>query len=121
MRLWHQDLIAKLPRQQLLGQHRECCALRGRGWGRPHATVNYVFGYSPYLLFRYHERIMAEMTARGYRVSPEWQEKTYRGKTCLPYTNLKEIPISSPIYPEHDDSYYQECLDNLKEKGIEIE
>ncbi|MFQ7176654.1 MAG: pyrimidine dimer DNA glycosylase/endonuclease V, partial [Streptococcus salivarius] len=25
MRLWHQDLIAKLPRQQLLGQHRECC------------------------------------------------------------------------------------------------
>lgn len=42
MRLWHQDLIAKLPRQQLLGQHRECCALRGKGWQRKHATVNYV-------------------------------------------------------------------------------
>ena len=28
MRLWHQDLIPKLPRPQLLGQHRECCALR---------------------------------------------------------------------------------------------
>ena len=27
MRLWHEDLIRKLPRQQLLGQHRECCAL----------------------------------------------------------------------------------------------
>ena len=24
MRLWHQDMISKLPRQQLLGQHREC-------------------------------------------------------------------------------------------------
>ena len=30
MRLWHQALISKLPRQQLLGQHRECCALRGK-------------------------------------------------------------------------------------------
>lgn len=33
MRLWHQDLITRLPRQQLLGQHRECAALRGAGWG----------------------------------------------------------------------------------------
>ena len=39
MRLWHQDLIPKLPRPQLLGQHRECCALRGNGWGKKHATV----------------------------------------------------------------------------------
>ena len=69
MRLWHQDLIAKLPRQQLLGQHRECCALRGKGWQRKHATVNYVFEYSPYRLFKYHELIMQEMTERGYRVS----------------------------------------------------
>ena len=30
MRLWHQALISKTTRQQLLGQHRECCALRGR-------------------------------------------------------------------------------------------
>lgn len=50
MRLWHQDLINKLPRQQLLGQHRECAALRGAGWERPHATVNYVFDYSPHKL-----------------------------------------------------------------------
>ena len=34
MRLWHEDLIRKLPRQQLLGQHRECCALRGNGWAK---------------------------------------------------------------------------------------
>ena len=55
-------LDCKLPRQQLLGQHRECCALRGKGWQRKHATVNYVFDYSPYRLFRYHELIMQEMT-----------------------------------------------------------
>lgn len=27
-------MIPLLPRQQLLGQHRECAALRGSGWGR---------------------------------------------------------------------------------------
>ena len=47
MRVWHQKLIPHLPRQQLLGQHRECCALRGAGWGRKHATVDYVFNYTP--------------------------------------------------------------------------
>ena len=46
MRLWHQDLITKLSREHLLSQHRECCALRGGGWGRPHSTVNYVFQYN---------------------------------------------------------------------------
>ena len=34
MRLWHEALIPLLPRQQLLGLHRETCALRGKGWGR---------------------------------------------------------------------------------------
>ncbi len=51
MRLWHQALIDKLPRQQLLGQHRECAALRGKGWGKPHSVVNYVFEHSPYKLY----------------------------------------------------------------------
>ncbi len=32
MRLWHEALISRLPRPRLLGQHRECCALRGNGW-----------------------------------------------------------------------------------------
>ena len=90
MRLWHQDLIPKLPRPQLLGQHRECCALRGNGWGKKHATVNYVFDYSPYRLYAYHRLIMEEMTARGYKVSPEWWESTYRGKTCPAYPELEE-------------------------------
>lgn len=32
MRLWPLAILDQLPRQQLLGQHRECCALRGKGW-----------------------------------------------------------------------------------------
>ena len=101
MRLWHEDLIRKLPRQQLLGQHRECCALRGNGWAKRHATVNYVFDYEPF-------------------VSEEWFDKNYRGKVCKPYTDLKEVKINSPIYKEHNDSYYMECINNLADKGIEI-
>lgn len=121
MRLWHQKLIPSLPRQQLLGQHRECCALRGRGWGRPHQTVNYVFNYSPYKLFQYHQLIMQEMHNRGYQPDNQWLNPNYRGKTELPYPNLASELLSTPIYPEHDDEYLTECIDNLRSKGIKLE
>ena len=117
----HEALISQLPRPQLLGQHRECCALRGNGWGRKHATVDYVFTHSPYRLYAYHRLIMEEMADRGYNVSPEWLDKNYRGKTCPPYENLAEEKLNSPIYSEHDATYYEECLANLREKGIELE
>lgn len=118
MRLWHEALLSKLPRQQLLGQHRECCALRGKGWGRPHETVDYVFTHSPYQLFAYHELVMTEMVRRGYCVSPEWLDMTYRGKACPPYEHLAKVEVTSPIYLEHDVAYYEECVLNLRAKGI---
>lgn len=34
MRLWHKDLIEVLPRQQLLGQWRECCAIAKKPEGK---------------------------------------------------------------------------------------
>lgn len=118
MRLWHEDMIQFLPTPQLLGQHRECCALRGNGWGRKHSTVNYVFDYSPYKLFQYHQLIMDEMKRRNYKVTTDWLDGHYRGVKCEPYEKLDTVPPSSPIYPEHDDRYLQECVDNLAEKGI---
>ena len=121
MRLWHEALIPQLPRPQLLGQHRECCALRGNVWGRKHATVDYVFTHSPYCLYAYHRFIMEEMADRGYNVSPEWLDKNYRGKTCPSYEDLAEEKLKSPIYSEHDAAYYEECLANLRDKGIELE
>lgn len=42
MRLWHQDLI-KITETNYWSQHRECCALRGNGWGKKHSTINYIF------------------------------------------------------------------------------
>lgn len=120
MRLWHEKIIHLLPRNQLLGQHRECCALRGNGWKKKHKTVDYVFLYSPYNLFRYHLLIMDEMERRGYKVSREWMDKNYRGKQAENYYSLEETNINSPIYKEHDNEYLEECIENLKQKGIEI-
>lgn len=120
MRLWHEDLIERLPAAQLLGQHRECCALRGKGWGRKHSVVDYVFLYSPYKLFLYHELIMEEMKKRGYKVSQEWLDKDYRGKHCKPYEALEITKRTIPIYQEHDSDYFKECMENLSAKNIVI-
>ena len=121
MRLWHEQMISILPKNQLLGQHRECCALRGNGWNKKHKTVDYVFSYSPYHLFMYHSLVMDEMEKRGYRVSIEWRDKNYRGKTAENYDTLEEKRIERPIYKEHNAEYLLECVENLRNKGIKIE
>ena len=132
MRLWHQALISKLPRQQLLGQHRECCALRGKGWGRNHSVVNYVFTHDPAFLVAYHYCIMEEMENRGYHPDRTWDEPNWRGnilglaKTFADKKLVEDIwmninQMNTIIYPEHNDAYLQECIDNLKGKGIDIE
>ena len=131
MRLWHQSLIPHLPRQQLLGQHRELCALRGKGWGRKHSVVNYVFEYSPARLVAYHYLVMNEMQARGYNPNKIWYDIDYRGSAlgdetlwCDSATMLGFLSAAENynymIYPEHNDEYLQECIENLKSKGIDI-
>ena len=130
MRLWHQKLLPHLPRQQLLGQHRECCALRGQGWGRNHSVVNYVFEHSPDHLVAYHYLVMDEMKRRGYHPDETWYNGDWRGTTIgihrfwCDSDNCGAILAGAwrgeMIYPEHNDEYYQECVENLRGKGIEI-
>ena len=130
MRLWHQTLISKLPRQQLLGQHRECCALRGAGWGKKHATVDYVFGHIPERLVAYHFLVMREMRERGYHPDEIWNDIDYRGKTLGTQKDWCDADLFEVwycraldgymIYPEHNEEYLQECLENLKGKGINL-
>lgn len=126
MRLWHESLIPLLPNAQLLGQHRECCALRGNGWGKKHSVVNYVFEHSYRMLFKYHKLVMNEMVKRGYKVSPEWMFSLYRGKQCESAShefyslNHSYRNKGQCIYPEHNSDYLTECLENLRSKGIII-
>lgn len=121
MRLWHVDLLTKLPRQQLLGQHRECAALRGKGWGKKHATVNYVFTHSYACLFWYHLHVIDEMKKRGYQVERNWYDCHWRGKRIgweyTPFIDARKLPYR---YPEHNAAYYVECVDNLASKGVVI-
>ena len=127
MRLWHQSLIPYLDRQHLLGQHRECCALRGKGWGRKHATVDYVFTHDRHLLYFYHMKVMEEMKNRGYNADKEWLNYSYHGKilgnnpfmlqwddASLDSFTKHRFPYY--IYPEHDQAYLIECINLLKEK-----
>ena len=128
MRLWHENLLSSLPRQQLLGQHRECCALRGNGWGKPHSVVNYVFSYSRERLWFYHIQVMYEMQRRGFNIDGCWLDPSYRGKSALKFEpdygkiqrlqeNKNKVPF---VYPEHNDEYLAECLANLRSKGINL-
>ena len=131
MRLWHEQLIPYLPRQQLLGQHRECCALRGNGWGKPHSVVNYVFKYNRVKLALYHIEVMHEMERRCYNVDKQWYLLEYRGRSCKP-DQMEDISlwlaeceldldhVFRPVYVEHNDAYLQECVANLKGKGIDL-
>lgn len=73
---------------------------------------------------------MDEMEARGYHPDPVWRDPNYRGKvlgTQLDWINpdlfesISEATKTHYCYPaEHNDVYLQECIDNLKGKGIEI-
>ena len=132
MRLWHQKLIPYLDRQRLLGQHRECAALRGKGWGKKHKIVDYVFSYNPEYLVAYHYLIMDEMEKRGYKPDPIWRNPDWRGSSLGKQDNWADQEyvkilikaskdLGQPLYSEHNEDYLIECLDNLKEKGIQIQ
>jgi uncharacterized protein (TIGR02328 family) len=136
MRLWHYKLVGFLPSQQLLGQHRKCCALRGKGWNKKHSTVDYVFTYSRLKLFYYHLLVISEMTRRGYKVNKNWLAYSYRGRK-LGFCDVLFFPLKYSLedsfvkdiryvyegafaYVEHDDAYYNVCIQNLLKKGIEL-
>lgn len=96
--------------------------MRGNGWGKPHSVVNYVWVHDKSLLVQYHGLVMAEMVNRGYRVDPLWYNPKYCGKIKPTDDSIevKDVSGFGILYPEHNDSYFSECLDNLKKKGITI-
>jgi uncharacterized protein (TIGR02328 family) len=121
MRLWHEDLLPELPKQWLQGQHRECCALRGKGWGKKHATVDYVFRHPYADLYRYHREVISLLIVIGVKVDQKWLNPAYRGKRIgWDSSNFTAGCGKGKRYPEHDGEYYRECVRNLKEKGVGV-
>ena len=132
MRLWHQKLLPYLDRQRLLSQHRECCALRGKGWGKKHSVVDYVFLYDPCFLVAYHYCVMEEMERRGYHPDRTWDNPDWRGSQigeACDWADAKGAEelwmdvnqMGNIIYPEHNDDYLRECVNLLKEKNAPID
>ena len=113
-------MLNEIDSSRLNGQHRECCALRGGGWGRKHSTVDYVFTYPPIYLYRYHMLVLVERKKRLFSVDGAWFIPRYRGQK-LPMWTKEELGVykgENPIYKEHDDAYLHECIRNLQSKGI---
>ena len=82
---------------------------------------------------------MNEMNARGYKTDPQWDSYNYRGKylekiNAMPQemsNDFDKLHEDDPgwkkiyagmktVYPEHDDFYLKECLENLDSKGAEL-
>ena len=113
MRLWHKDLLDVLPRQQLLGQWRECHLIAkeiGKKGTPNHILVNRVIEYGQCHFESYCNQVQTEMQKRGYHAD---MHKIYQN---LPEARHKWLPIED-IFPEwHNEQYLIQCLYNLQEK-----
>lgn len=125
MRLWHKDLIPVLPRQQLLGQWRECCAIAKNiaEKGKPgHILVNKIMEYPIYEFIRYSHSVFSEMQLRKYKCDFSKFMKYFTTKDFL---RAQIVPWAGLFLGWHNDRYLKQCYYNLQEKydcgGISVE
>lgn len=114
MRLWHKALIPVLPRQQLLGQWRECCAIAKNisSTGTPgHMLVNKIMDYPMNHFYQYGVCVCTEMEKRGYKCDFKKFGKYF---TYLHETRFIESYLIFKSW--HDDRYLKQCFYNLQEK-----
>ena len=116
MRLWHRSLIPYLPRQQLLAQWRECCAICSN-WakkGTPnHILVNKVLEYPTAHFWIYSAQVLSEMNNRGYRISKASRNNFEKNYDCF---NDNCLDTTCLFNGWHNDRYLKQCLCNLQEK-----
>lgn len=118
MRLWHKDLISVLPRQQLLGQWRECCCIAKsiHDKGSPnHLLVNKIMDYPIEQFIRYAMYVQWYMLNRGYKLDFEKFTK-YFDFVYEDYYNILNIGIEDVFIDWHNDRYLAQCFYNLQEK-----
>ena len=51
-----------------------------------------------------------------------WHDASYRGMRCPPCDLdsdlLEQLQNHMPIFMEHDEKYWNQCVDNLRGKGV---
>lgn len=115
MRLWHKDLICVLPRQQLLGQWRECCVIAKNihDNGSPnHILVNKVIEYPIEHFLSYANIVIYHMKFRGYNVKEKSIEELRKNLNC----NNTNINGDMLFKNWHNKRYLEQCYYNLQEK-----
>jgi uncharacterized protein (TIGR02328 family) len=116
IRIWHKDLIPVLPRQQLIGQWRECCLIAKSiaENGTPnHMLVNKVTDYPIEHFYCYTQSVFYEMIQRGYQA--DW-DKFYKWYHEISNKPVKMINMQYVFGGWHDSRYYRQCFYNLQEK-----
>lgn len=115
MRLWHYQLIQVLPRQQLLGQWRECCLIVKSiiDKGTPnHLLVNPVMDYPIDHLFVYAQKVWDEMNRRGYHA--DWSR--FGNVISVIQESFCIVEDRELFNGWHNNRYLWQCYLNLEEK-----
>ena len=116
MRLWHKELISSLPKNQLVGQWRECCAIAKalNEQGSPnHLLVNKILNYPKEHFYTYCSLIMQEMKKRGYNVSNKAYNNFIKN---IGTTGFTEVYFNELFKDWHNQRYLTQCYYNLQEK-----
>ena len=116
MKLRHKNLIAVLPKEQLVAQWRELSAIAGsiQKKGTPnHILVNFVLEYDYNHFISYAAEVREEMTRRGYRT----MEKVWEKITSLK-PEYKRLPHNEIYKEKMDEVYLTICYYNLYEKYL---
>lgn len=114
MRCWHKSLLPYLPRQQLLGQWRECCCIAKNiaEKGTPnHILVNRIVDYPTGHFWEYGYLVCEAIRNKSYKCDfgkfEQWFDK--------PWGLL--VPIYNELFSNwHNDKYLTQCMFNLEEK-----
>ncbi len=112
MRLWHKDLIDSLPRKQLLGQWRECCAIikNIKEKGTPnHLLVNKIMDYNLKHFYTYGLYVFIETEHRDYKCNLRKFDQYFKGG--------KIVKTFDELFDGwHNERYLDQCFYNLQEK-----
>lgn len=127
MRVWHYKLLPVLPRQQLIGQWRECCLISkliAYQKTPNHALVNKVTSYPAWMWMCYQYDLEKEMKRRGYcmmdSVLYAIGENTMKAEEEGYFADDDTYDFMTYMYDPfpgwHNDRYLIQCYFNLEEK-----
>lgn len=116
MRLWHKYLIPYLPKQQLLGQWRECCCIARniKINGTPnHILVNKIMDYPPSHFINYSAEVARIMVNRDYNID---FSKFTKHIDDIILVKCQQLDKSEIFSDWHNERYLKQCFYNLQEK-----